>query len=215
MRWVVLTAICVGFVVSFIPVYSIVLRMRAKSLIRKASIVSQYLGQKAAFSTVQEIYNGQLTQMPDCTPTDCGYEVVESNGVLADLHWAPYSELRSEVWFRDGILSSTILDFTSSANPHHSIVSHVYIEEGNRLEFDLDPWEESSPDDTNGIVDVSPESLKAHMQTVLGFDTKCLTNHRGCMSVAELLPTVWEQRKDGKIRCRLGNHEGFIESPWR
>jgi hypothetical protein len=213
-RWVVLAAICVGVVVSFIPAYSIVLRMKAESLIRNASIVSQHLGEASTVDTVQAIYKGKLTQMPNCTPAFCGYEVVEGNRVLAALHWAPYSELRSEIWFRDGILSATILDFSSSANPHHGIVSHVYIQEGKRLEFDLDPWEESSPADTNGIVDVSPESLKAHEQTVLGFNTRCLTSHRGCMSVAELLPTVWEQRKDGRIRCRLESHEGFIESPW-
>jgi hypothetical protein len=190
------------------------LRMKAESLIRDASIVSQHLGETSSVSAVQAIYKGRLTQMPDCTPAFCGYEAVESNKVLAALHWAPYSELRSDIWFRDGILSATILHFTSSANPHHSIVSHVYIQEGKGLEFDLHPWEESSPGDTNGIVGVSPESLKAHEQTVLGFDTRCLTSHRGCMSVAELLPTVWEQTKDGRIRCRLKNHEGFIESPW-
>ena len=215
MRWVVLIAICVGVIVSFIPTYSIVLRMRAESLIHDAAIVSQHIGEKADSDSIQNIYKRKLTQMPGCTPDSCAYEVVESNWVLAALHWAPYSELRSLVGFRDGILISTIVDFTSSANQHHSIVSHVYIQEGKGLEFDLDPWEESSPGDTNGIVGVSPESLKLHEQTVLGFDTKCLTSHRGCMSVADLLPTVWEQRKDGRIRCRLENHEGFIESPWR
>jgi hypothetical protein len=214
MRWIVLTTVCAAAVISFIPVYSVVLRMNAESLIHDASIVSQHIGEKTALDTIQTIYKEKFAQIPGCTPDGCGYEIVESNRILAALHWAPYSELRSEVWFRDGILISTIVDFTSSANPRHSIVSHVYIQEGKGLEFDLDPWEESSPADTNGIVDVSPKSLKSHEQTVLGFDTKCLISHRGCMSVAELLPTVWEQRKDGMIRCRLENHEGFIESPW-
>jgi hypothetical protein len=214
MRWVIITVICVGILVSFIPVYSIVLEMRAESLIHKATILSENLGKPTTLSTVQAVYDGKLTQIPGCTPTGCGYEIVESNQVLAALHWAPYSEIRSEVWFRDGIMSTLILDFTSSANPYHSIVSHVFIQEGNGLEFDLAPWEESSPADTNGIVDIRQESLKVHEQTVLGFDLTCLTNHRGCMSVAELLPTVWEQRKDGKIRCRLENHEGFIERLW-
>lgn len=214
MRWVVMAVICVGVTVSFIPIYSIVLRKKADSLIRSASIVSRHIGQTTTVGTVQAIYGGKLTQMPDCTPEYCAYEVVQSNRVLAALDWAPYSEIRSEIWFRDGILSASILHFTSSANSRHSIVAHVYIQEGTGLEFALHPWEESTPADTNGIVDVRPESLKIHEQTVLGFDTECLTGHHGCMSVAELLPTVWEQRKDGSIRCRLKNHEGFIESPW-
>ena len=214
MRLVVLAAICVGVVVSLIPAYVLLLRMRAESLIRNASIVSQHLGETSALAGIQTLYRGRLTQGPYCTPAFCSYELVESNRVLAALRWAPYAEIRSEFWFRDGMFSATILHFTSSANPNHSIVSHVYIQEGKGLEFDLDPWEESSPADTNGIVSVRPESLKAHQQTVLGFNTGCLTSHRGCMSVAELLPTVWEQRKDGRIRCRLESHEGFIESPW-
>ena len=214
MRWVVLAVVCAGGAVSFIPVCSIVLRTKAESLIRNASIVSKHIGQLTTVSTVQTIYKRNLTQMPDCTPAYCGFEVVESNRVLATLRWAPYSEIRSEFWFRDGVLIATILHFTTNANPNHTIVSHVYIQEGKGLEFGLDPWEESSPADTNGIVTVRPESLKAHQQTVLGFDTRCLTSHRGCMSVAELLPTVWEQGKDGRIRCRVENHEGFVESPW-
>jgi len=216
MRWIVLAgAICLGSVIGFIPAYSIVLRSKAGTLIRNASIVSQYLGETTSVGTVQAIYNGNLTREPDCTPAYCAYEMVESNRVLAALHWGPYTELRSEVWFRDGILTASILDFTSSANPHQSIVAHVYIQEGNGLEFGLHPWADSSPHDTNGIVDVSPESLKAHEKAVLGFDTQCLTSHRGCMSVAELLPTIWAQGKNGTIQCRIKNHEGFVESPWR
>jgi hypothetical protein len=214
MRWIALAVICAGVAISFIPVYSIVLRKRTESLIRNASIVSRHLGQTITVGAVQAIYKGNLTEKPDCTPAYCGYEVVESNRVLTALHWAPYSELRSEIWFQDGILSASILHFTSTANPRHSIVAHVYIQAGTGREFDLHPWEESSPADTNGIVTVRPESLKDHEPTVLGFDTRCLVSHHGCMSVAELLPTVWEQRKDGRIRCRLKNHEGFIESPW-
>lgn len=78
----------------------------------------------------------------------------------------------------------------------------------------LVPSSAGSPADTNGIVGVRPESLKAHEETVLGFDATCLTSRRGCISVAELLPTVWAKEKDGTIRCRIENHEGFVESPW-
>lgn len=213
MRFLILAIICLGVVASFIPVYSVWLRMRAESLIRNASIVSEHLGETNTIGTLQTLYKGKLVQQQDCTPDYCGYEVLVSNRVLAALHWAPYSELRSEIWVRNGMLDATILHYTSSANPHHSIVSHVYIQNGPGLEFDLDPWEKSSPADTNGIVGARPESLRVHKQTILGFDIRCLTSHRGCTSIAELLPTVWEQASDGSIRCRLSNHEGFIEAP--
>jgi hypothetical protein len=104
MRWVVLAAICVGVVVSFIPAYSIVLRKKAESLIRNASIASQLLGKTTTLDTVQAIYNGNLTQKPDCTPVYCGYEVVESNWVLAALRWTPYSEAAAQSTVRFGVL---------------------------------------------------------------------------------------------------------------
>jgi hypothetical protein len=187
--------------------------MRAESLIRNVAILYRYPDKASSISAVQALYKGELTQKRGCTPADCVYEVVVSNGLLAALHWVPYSELRSEIWFQNGMLKTTILDYTSSANPHHSVVSHVYVQDGEGPEFDLDPWEESSREDTNGIVSVSPESLRLHEQTVLGFDTGCLTNHRGCATVAELLPSVWEKARDGSIRCRLPNREGLIEGP--
>jgi len=213
-RWfvLILISVCVG--VSFISIASIVLRRKAQALIREASIASQHLGQTTSIDTLQNVYGGRLNRKPDCSPAFCGYEAIQSNRVLAALHWTPYSELRSETWLRDGILSAVILDFTSTANLDHTIVAHVYIQEGRGREFDLHPWDNSSPADTNGIVGVRPESLKAHERTVLGLDTSCLTRHRGCRSIAELLPTVWSQGKDGWIRCLIQNHEGFVESPW-
>jgi hypothetical protein len=213
MRWFGLAAVCLGVAISFIPFYSMLLRKRAESLIRNTSILYQHPGNAPAIRTVQALYKGELTQKGDCTPDYCSYEVVVSNRILAALHWTPYSELRSEFWVKNGVFETSILDFTSSANPVHSIVGHVYIQDGDGPLFDLHPWMDSSPTDTNGIVSVSPESLRAHEQTVLGFDTRCLTSHRGCSSVAELLPTVWEQKKDGGVRCRLHNHKGLIEGP--
>lgn len=213
MRWFGLASICLVVVGSCIPAYSIFLRKRAESLIRNASILYQYPGNAPAINTVQALYKGELRQMQGCTPVSCGYEVVVSNKILAALHWEPNSELRSEIWVKNGTVQTTILDYASSANPRHSIVSHVYIQDGEGPLFTLDPWEESSPIDTNGIVTVSPESLRTNEQTILGFDTKCLTSHRGCATIADLLPTVWEQTKDGNVRCRLQNREGLIDGP--
>jgi hypothetical protein len=212
LHWFGLAAVCLGVAVGFIPVYSTILQWKAESLIRNVSTLYQSPGKAPAISTVQALYKGELTQK-GCTPDYCVYEVVVSNRILAALHWAPYTELRSEFWVQNGVVVTNALDYTSSANQLHSIVSHVYIQDGEGPEFDLDPWEESTPIDTNGIVGVRPESLRAHEQTVLGFDTRCLTSHRGCTTVAELLPTVWEMRKVGGIRCRLKNHEGWVECP--
>jgi hypothetical protein len=213
LRWTVLAAICIAVAASFIPAYSWFVRMRAESLIRDVSNLYQHPVKATTIGAVQAVFHGKLKQGKFCSPKYCEYEVVASNRRLATLHWAPYAELRIRIEFENGIMYGTFLDFSSSANQHHSIVSHVYIQEAKGPDFNLDPWEESSPIDTNGIVGVSPDSLRAHEQTVLGFDLTCLTSHRGCTTIAELLPMVWERAKDSSIRCLITNHKGLIEGP--
>jgi hypothetical protein len=215
-RWFALAAICVALVAGFIPIYSMVLRIRAKHLIHSVSSLCEQPDDAPTLGTAQALFHGNLRQMEICNSVRCGYEAVASNGVLTALHWTPYSELRSEVWVHNGKIETVVLDFASSANPRHGIVAHLYIQgfqDGPGRLFDLDPWEKSSASDTNGIVTVSPESFRANKQSVIGFDLNCLTNHDGCPTVAGLFPTVWAQENDRSIRCRLQNSEGFIEGP--
>jgi hypothetical protein len=215
-RWFALAAICLALVAGFIAMYSRVLRIRAEGLIQSVSNLCEQSGDAPTLSTAQALFHGSLRQMEVCNSDSCGYEAVASNGVLTALHWTPYSELRSEVWVHNEKVEAVILNFASSANPRHGIVAHLYIQgfqDGPGRLFGLDPWEKSSVSDTNGIVDVSPESFRANKRSVIGFDLNCLTNYGGCPTVAGLLPTVWAQENDGSIRCRLQNSEGLIEGP--
>jgi hypothetical protein len=158
-----------------------------------------------------------------CKPEGCSYQFELNNRALSNIRWTPFAEIQTSIWVEKGYVRSTIVDFTSAANESHSIVSHLFIQDDDNpipgldeaeLEFDLHPWEESSAADTNGIVGVSPRSFRAHEAAVLGFDVGCLTRIGGCRTVAALLPAVWEVRNDGRIRCRMQNHEGFVEDPW-
>jgi hypothetical protein len=182
-------------------------------MLQKTSSLYLIPGKAPTLAEMESLYGGKLRPVRDCTPVSCAYELESvNNKFLATLHWAPLTQLRSEIWVSNGVVTNYVLDY-SSADGLHSVVSHVYIQDGVGPLFTLHPWEESSQTDTNGMVDVNPESFRAHEEAILGFDLGCLTRRGGCPTVADLLPTVWEQRGDGKISCRLKNKKGLIEGP--
>lgn len=219
--WFVAIVLCVVVAASYIPVCTLLLAHQARQILRNVSSLYATQGKTPTFVEAQRLFKGKLQPMEGCVAAECSYKYELNNRLLSTVRWTPFTELQTQLWVVNGYVRTVILDFTSTANRAHSIVSHVFIQDGGGpiwsqkgLEFDLDPWEQSSPSDTNGIVDVSPDSLRAHEPVVLGFDIGCLVKRGGCATVADLLPTVWQRRGDGAIRCRLPNHEGFIESPW-
>lgn len=215
MRWSVIAATCSVVAGLYVPVCAFLVQSRARTIIDNAAALYETTAKARSLDEVQRLYSGRLMQMPNCTPAYCGYQLELNNRLLSAIHWTPFSELRTQVWVENGVITTEILDFTSSANERHSVVSHVYIQgqNGDGPEFLIDRWEQSSPRDTNGILTVAPDSLRSHQKVILGFDVSCLTKRGGCATIADLLPTVWEQRTDGGIKCRVQNYKGFIEGP--
>lgn len=220
LRWFAVAAVCLGAAVSYIPICSALLQHRARTVLRNISTLYGKSGTPTLVEA-QRLFDGKLQPISSCKPEECSYRYELNNRALSKTRWVPFSEIEISMWVENGYVRTVIVDFTSTANESHSVVSHLYIQDGGGpiqeqtgLEFDLDPWEESSPADTNGIVGVSAESFRVHEAVVLGFDVRCLARRGGCCTVADLLPTVWEVRNNGEIRCRLPNHEGFIEDPF-
>lgn len=219
--WIAAGMLCLGVTAAYVPMCSALLERRARVILENVSSLYRTPGRTPTFAEAQRMFKGKLRPMEGCTAAECSYQYELNNRLLSNMGLAPFSEIQTYMWVENGYVRTVVLDFTSTANNVHSVVSHVFIQDGGGpilnqkgLEFELDPWEQSSPSDTNGIVSVSPDSLRAHEPVVLGFDVGCLVRRGGCATVADLLPTVWERRSDGAVRCRLPNNEGFIESPW-
>ncbi len=163
---------------------------------------------------IRERFGKQLKQLDRCTAADCGYAVVLSNRALAALHTIPYTELKIYFWVRDGLLLETLVDYTTTVNHRYNVVTHVQIDFCKGCQtFAIHPWDESSPQDTNGLVGIGREASGLNRRTVLSLNTRCLTKLGGCDSVADLLPTVWQQTADKRIACRIKNDKGFAEKP--
>jgi hypothetical protein len=150
----------------------------------------------------------------ECVGSECSYTVTVSNRVLAVLHVAPYTELESYFWTRDGVVLENMLNYTTTVNRDHRIVSHVQIDfcKGCRY-LSVHPWDAASPLDTNGLVQIGNGSTPQSLATVLSLNASCFTKYNGCQSVADLLPTVWKQTTEMKIACLLQNDRGFVEKP--
>lgn len=220
-RWLGIAAACLAAGACYIVSWSVILQHRANWALHNVATLYGTDQRTPTFARAQELFGGKLRPTSGCKSEGCEYRYELNNRALSRIHWVPFAEIQTSFWVENGYVRTSVIDVTSAANRSHSVVAHLYIQDGGGpidndrgLEFDLDPWEESSPQDTNGIVGVSPDSLRAHEPEVLGFDVGCLTRHRGCATVADMLPPVWQLRNDGKIRCLLKNREGFIESPW-
>lgn len=191
--------------------YRHVLNKRAQVIVRAAFELSEK--QTPTLPDIQKHFGPDL-RVEECRASDCAYRVAVSNRVLAVLHLAPYTEVESHFWVRNGLVLMNMLNYTTTVNRHHRVVSHVQIDFcGGCQSFSIHPWDAASPLDTNGIVEIGSQVSAQSRQTVFSLNTDCLTRFNGCQSVADLLPTVWRRTVDSRIACVIKNDRGFVEKP--
>jgi len=193
--------------------YTRLLNQQAEFLLRTVYELSQQ-EHIPTLTNLRERFGSKLKQMDGCTVSKCGYTVELSNRVLATFRIVPYSEIKSYFWVKNGLVDGTMVDYTTTINRRYSVVSHVQIDLCTGCQtFAIHPWDNSSPLDTNGIVEIGKEASAQNIRTVLSFDTRCLSKFGGCESVADLLPTVWQRTPNKQIACRIHNDRGFVAKP--
>lgn len=214
MRRLTITATAVGVVVfGSLLLYAHLVNDRAKRMLRTVYELSEQK-QIPLLADIQKRFGNHLKQLDGCTASECGYTVVLSNRPLSVLHILPYTQMESYFYVRNGVVWGSMVDYTTMVNHRYTVVSHVQIDFCNGCQvFAIHPWDESSPLDTNGLVEIGKEASAQNRRTVLSLNTRCLTKLGGCDSVAELLPTVWRQTENHKIACRIPNDRGFVEKP--
>ncbi len=186
--------------------YARLLNQQAEFMLRTVYELSQQ-EHIPTLTDLRERFGRKLKQR--CTVSGCGYTVELSNRVLAASRIVPYSEMKSYFWVKDGRLVGMMIDYTTTINRRYSVVSHVQIDLCTGCQtFAIHPWDNSAPLDTNGIVEIGKEASAQNIRTVLSFDTRCLSKFRGCESVADLLPTVWQRTPNKQIACRIYNDRG-------
>lgn len=210
-RWLVGVVVILAMV-GCCFLYSYLLRRRAESLVRSAYELSNHNGPLTS-AVLRTRYGRLLRTVQDCTPSFCAYEVLITNRVLAFSRLFPYTELRSQFWLRDGVVYENMLDYMTTVHHRYNVVVHAAIGFEDDPYYAIHPWDASAPSDTNGLAHISRELSNAKKQSVLGLNTSCLTKIGGCTTIAELLPSVWQRTPDGRIKCLVPNHEGFVVAP--
>lgn len=191
--------------------YVHILDGRAESMAQMAFELSEEQ-KPPTLAELENLYGGSLTAS-GCAGSDCSYTVTLSNRFLAALHVVPYTELKSYFWLRDGSLVTHMLDYTTVVEHHYSVIAHVQTDFcGTCQAFAIDPWAGVAPSKANGLVSVGNKTPASSKRTVFSLNTRCLTR-RGCVSVADLLPTVWAKTADERITCRIQTDKGWVEKP--
>ncbi len=163
---------------------------------------------------LRQRFRHRLKQVSSCPPSECAYTVAVSNRILALLRLAPYTEISSRFYVRDGVMLGNMVDYTTVVDHRRSIVTHLQIDLCSDCQtFAIHPWSESSALDTNGLVEIGSQTSAQSIRSVLLLNTACLTSLSGCETIADLLPTVWRRTADGRIACRVANDRGFVEKP--
>src|SRR5258708_5909958 len=96
-------------------IYSTWLDHKAAKIIR----LSGELLERDALPTLgdlREQFRGELQQSTPCGAAGCQYDITLSNHVLAQLHLAPFTALRSTFWVRYGLLEENSLEVWTMTN---------------------------------------------------------------------------------------------------
>jgi len=194
--------------------YAHLLNKRAERLLQNVYELSQQQS-LPSLADVRQRFGKELKQVDGCrSDSDCTYTVLLSNRVLAAVRITRYTEIKSYFWVMHGLVRSTMVDYTATVDRRHSVVSHVQVDfcAGCQV-FAIDPWGNSSPLGTNGIVEIGKEASTQNIRMALALDTRCMTKLGGCETVADLLPTIWLRTPNKEIACRIQNDKGMVVKP--
>jgi len=209
MRTLQRTAVVGVLLALLVAVALVIYSNRLKRSAEKVVRISYELSQRENLPTLDEIrqqFGTQLKQPDPCTASGCQYEVMLSNLVLAEIHLAPYTALRSTFWVKGGVLESNSLEFWTAGSQHRMVGMSVLTKYCDQCDsFYITPCEDSMELGTNGSVEIGYRSAVRNKRTALALDTSCLTKLHGCDTIGELLPTAWQRTPARTIRCQVSS----------
>jgi hypothetical protein len=204
-RLVVLGGILALLLVGAVGIYLHRLKRSADEVVRFSSTLSQ----REDLPTLDEIrqhFGNQLKQPDPCTASGCQYEVMLSNLVLAEIHLAPYTALRSTFWVKGGVLESNSLIFWTGGGQRRMVVMNILTKYCDQCDsFTVNPCGDSTKSVASGYAQIGNRSTAENKRAALTLGTACLTSLRGCNTIAELLPTIWRRTSDSTIQCEVSN----------
>jgi len=136
--------------------------------------------QRPSLDDIQERFGDELKQTSPCKDFGCGFEVVQSNRLLAMLHLAQPTTLKSEFWVRNGRVDENIVQFWTVGGNRRMALAYT----------DAKYCVACNDFSSGSSVNIDLGSQAPQKRGAFGFNTNCLLSVRGCATSAELLPAV-------------------------
>jgi hypothetical protein len=183
------------------------------------------LSQSRDFAGVRRKYGTRLRQLPHCDQSDCSYEIVISNKLLAMVHLSSYAEIRARFDVSRADVITSMLDYRTAPSGEAGSIVHVqtdyscaatcsyfYVHPWQDTGLNLNratPWEGASSN--NGIVEFGYATNPVNRKAALSLNLECLTGAERCTNISQLLPTLWTAVHDDLVRCPIPNETGKVE----
>ena len=174
---------------------------KAARIIRLSYEIVQ-LQRRPTLSELRRRFGEDLRQPNPCIPAGCMYEVEVSNRLLAQLGLAHYTVLKSSFWTRGDMVDLNFLELWTWGGAG-AYVNAKYCEGCNG--FYSGSCGFSNAKTRSGSVDIDLSSSLDEKRKAYGFNPRCLSNLRGCASVAEILPSIWQVTRTGEVQCTTDN----------
>lgn len=155
---------------------------------------------RPTLADLRERFGNELKQSSPCASFGCGFEVVASNRVLAQMRIVDFSVLTSQFWVRDNFVDENVVSLFTGSRVAYADFKYC---EGCQP-FAISACEESMASIGSASVMVGSDSTLSEKRIAFGFNTACLTRSTACASVGEILPTAWRARPNGTLSCATG-----------
>jgi len=208
----------VGFllVVAGVGVWRFKLKRDAEYVLRASSDFSLQ-PHPPTVQQLRERFGRALRQTDPCAVDGCQFELFLSNSTLATIRLLPYTVVRSTFWVNNsGVVQSNSLQIWTVIENGSMRLSYILVKYCVRCDsFIVNPYGDSSALGVTGSVEIGSAAPRDEKLTAIALNTDCLTRWHGCVSVADLMPRIWEETPTRTIRCRLANHDGFVDAAAR
>lgn len=209
-RFAVFVTVFAAFSVAAMGIYSYRLKSRADYVVRSSYELSRST-QPPTIQQVRQRFGSALQQTKPCMAAGCGYQVLLSNRVLGTLRLARYAVLRSSFWAKDDVIEENDLEFWTWDSQDRMVLFYVDVKYCPDCDsFLVVPWNDTRPPAT-GSVEIGSASSTETKRLSLALNAGCLTRLRGCATIADISPNIWQRTSSGILHCRLPNHEGDVD----
>jgi hypothetical protein len=170
-------AVLLSLIVVVVARYEI--KRNADRIIRSSYELFQQ-PQRPTLDDMRQRFGDELKQTSPCKDSECGFEVVLSNRLLARLHVARLTVLESEFWVRDGSVDENRIGLWT-------------VRDGGRMTLayaDAKYCKACNDFSSGNAVNIDLGSQAPQKRAAFRFNTNCLLNIRGCATPPDLLPAV-------------------------